>query len=221
MRGINVQTVDNFQGEENDIIILSLVRNNPENNIGFLKISNRVNVALSRARWGLFIFGNSKCLRDGVKKLKAKQANKAPGDKDNSNLTGSIWLSVLEILNKRDAIIEKLEVKCETHQTTTSVVKAEDFMNKAPEGGCSKACGLRMECGHQCQSNCHPLIKTESDPSGHEKIKCFSKCVKPMACGHDCSFKCHECKIKHKPCQTRVTKVLPCGHSISRPCGEM
>jgi len=66
---VNVQTVDNFQGEENDIIILSLVRNNPKSNIGFLKISNRVNVALSRARWGLFIFGNAACLRDGVLKL--------------------------------------------------------------------------------------------------------------------------------------------------------
>lgn len=54
--------VDNYQGEENDIILLSLVRSNADNNIGFLKISNRVCVALSRAREGLYIFGNSNCL---------------------------------------------------------------------------------------------------------------------------------------------------------------
>ena len=55
-------TVDNYQGEENDIIILSLVRSNAKNNIGYLKISNRVNVGLSRAKHGMFIFGNSDCL---------------------------------------------------------------------------------------------------------------------------------------------------------------
>ncbi|CDW86632.1 UNKNOWN [Stylonychia lemnae] len=47
---IKVVTVDNFQGEENDIVILSLVRSNAQNNIGYLKVSNRVCVALSRAK---------------------------------------------------------------------------------------------------------------------------------------------------------------------------
>ena len=45
---------DNYQGEENDIIILSLVRSNAEKKIGFLKIHNRICVALSRARCGPF-----------------------------------------------------------------------------------------------------------------------------------------------------------------------
>lgn len=49
---ISVKTVDNFQGEENKIILLSLVRSNIRNNIGFLKVSNRVCVALSRAKEG-------------------------------------------------------------------------------------------------------------------------------------------------------------------------
>ena len=47
---IRVSTVDGFQGEENDIIILSLVRSNSNNSIGFLKTSNRVCVGLSRAK---------------------------------------------------------------------------------------------------------------------------------------------------------------------------
>lgn len=57
-----VTVVDNFQGEENDIILLSLVRSNAENRIGFLNTENRVCVALSRARNGLFVFGNMDCL---------------------------------------------------------------------------------------------------------------------------------------------------------------
>ena len=50
---VRLTTVDNFQGEENDIILLSLVRSNKEGKIGFLKTENRVCVALSRAKVGL------------------------------------------------------------------------------------------------------------------------------------------------------------------------
>lgn len=56
---MKVVTVDSYQGEENDIIILSLVRSGTNNKIGFLSIENRVCVALSRARQGFYIFGNS------------------------------------------------------------------------------------------------------------------------------------------------------------------
>lgn len=59
-----VMTVDSYQGEENDIVILSLVRSgqNPSDGIGFLAVDNRVCVALSRARCGLYIFGNEEHL---------------------------------------------------------------------------------------------------------------------------------------------------------------
>lgn len=50
--------MDKYQGEENEIILLSLVRSNDEGKIGFLSIENRVCVALSRAKRGLFIIGN-------------------------------------------------------------------------------------------------------------------------------------------------------------------
>jgi len=51
-------TVDRFQGQEKDIIIVSLVRNNKEHNVGFAKKPNRVNVAFSRAKKLLIIVGN-------------------------------------------------------------------------------------------------------------------------------------------------------------------
>jgi helicase required for RNAi-mediated heterochromatin assembly 1 len=59
-----VVTVDSYQGEENDIVILSLVRSRdgPSDGIGFLAVDNRVCVAFSRARRGLYIFGNSRHL---------------------------------------------------------------------------------------------------------------------------------------------------------------
>lgn len=52
LKDVKITVVDNFQGEENKIILLSLVRSNAEGNIGFLKTDNRVCVALSRAKEG-------------------------------------------------------------------------------------------------------------------------------------------------------------------------
>ena len=49
---VRICAVDNFQGEENDIILLSLVRSNKEQQIGFLAEDNRICVSLSRARKG-------------------------------------------------------------------------------------------------------------------------------------------------------------------------
>ena len=60
---IKVQTVDNYQGEENEIVIVSLVRSNNNGKIGFVNMENRINVALSRARVGLYVFGNFKCIQ--------------------------------------------------------------------------------------------------------------------------------------------------------------
>jgi superfamily I DNA and/or RNA helicase len=48
---VKVQTVDSFQGDEKDIIILSNVRCNHDGNIGFLDSDRRANVALTRARF--------------------------------------------------------------------------------------------------------------------------------------------------------------------------
>lgn len=58
IQGIKVSTVDNYQGEENEIILLSLVRSNLEGRIGFVNVQNRVCVALSRARKGFYCIGN-------------------------------------------------------------------------------------------------------------------------------------------------------------------
>ncbi len=60
MVDIKVTTVDNYQGEENDFILLSLVRSNTYGNIGFLEVNNRVCVGLSRARKGSVFFFNLK-----------------------------------------------------------------------------------------------------------------------------------------------------------------
>jgi superfamily I DNA and/or RNA helicase len=58
-KGIRISTIDSFQGQECEVIIISLVRSNPDAEIGFLKDYRRMNVAITRAKERLYIIGDS------------------------------------------------------------------------------------------------------------------------------------------------------------------
>lgn len=95
-----VSTVDAYQGEENEIILLSLVRNNRNGDIGFLNVENRVCVALSRARRGLYLFGNDQLLLDVRSKL---------------------WTEVLGLLYKRGQVGDSMPCVCTRHSKLTLI----------------------------------------------------------------------------------------------------
>jgi ATP-dependent RNA/DNA helicase IGHMBP2 len=59
---ISINTIDSFQGQERDIVYLSMTRSNPEGAIGFLSDTRRMNVAMTRARKKLVIIGDSATL---------------------------------------------------------------------------------------------------------------------------------------------------------------
>ena len=59
LQAININTIDSFQGQERDVIYISLARSNPDNTIGFLSEIRRMNVAMTRARKKLVVIGDS------------------------------------------------------------------------------------------------------------------------------------------------------------------
>lgn len=173
---IKIISVDNFQGEENEIIIFSAVRCNNENRIGFCRVENRVNVALSRAKKGLFMFGNEECLRQGCK-------NKSYFDET------EIWDNIFDYLHENKFIGDSLYLCCENHPDNMILVKTPDeFETKCPEGGCTLVCNKLMECGHRCKHSCH---------SGDCESKgCLETCNRVIEkCGHRCVKKCGEVYI--------------------------
>jgi superfamily I DNA and/or RNA helicase len=67
LQRLSVGTVDSFQGDENDVIIFDITRDNLKGAIGFMKDARRLNVAVSRARKKLIVVGNRKSLGNHVK----------------------------------------------------------------------------------------------------------------------------------------------------------
>jgi helicase required for RNAi-mediated heterochromatin assembly 1 len=168
---VSAKTVDNFQGEENKIILLSLVRSNKRGSIGFLQISNRVCVALSRARYGMYIFGNAKCLQEAAYK-KMKQRNMSL--KSNINKNEDLWIRILKVLLNNNNLSDCLPLKCVTHGNVSEIKTQKDFELRS-EGGCLELCQTRMQCGHSCQKKCHPIKKSDEDPTGHKMVICEKK----------------------------------------------
>jgi superfamily I DNA and/or RNA helicase len=115
---LRIGTVDNFQGEEAKIIIVSLVRSNSEKKVGFLRTTNRINVLLSRAQHGMYLIGNTGTY---------------------SNVP--MWSQILGMLRADGSVGEAFELCCPRHTETEILVsKPEDFAILSPDGGCRKPC---------------------------------------------------------------------------------
>ena len=59
---LSINTIDSFQGQERDVVYISLTRSNADNKIGFLSEIRRMNVAMTRARKKLVVIGDSSTL---------------------------------------------------------------------------------------------------------------------------------------------------------------
>ena len=187
---LRVATVDNFQGEEAKIIIVSLVRSNDQGKVGFLRTTNRINVLLSRAQHGMYLVGNIE-----------------------TYASIPMWHKVTNMLRASNAVGDRLGLRCPKHpDKILEVQEPEDFSHFSPEGGCQEACTERLtECGHQCQARCHStamhnVFRCER-PCQRRHEPCNHPCQK-ATCGEDCG----KCMIKINNVQ------LPCGHVKNDVC---
>ncbi|CAG0916689.1 unnamed protein product [Notodromas monacha] len=192
-REVRITLVDNYQGEENDIILLSLVRSNLDGNIGFLRTDNRVNVALSRAKQGLFIVGNMDILSAG----------------------SGLWMKIKNVLEKDKQIGRALILRCQIHpDQVASVFKPSDF---PISGGCTRICnGIINACGHLCERLCHVIDKEHKTGETRCRRPCERKCdaLERHACKSICGKPC-------PPCNEKVERMLvPCKHLREMKCCE-
>jgi len=221
-KAVRLATVDNFQGEEASIIVISLVRSNSENKAGFLRIENRINVLLSRAQHGMYIIGNA-------------------------NTAGSVdmWAKVLRILKEGGNFGTALELQCPRHPDRPLLVSEPDhFAQLCPDGGCNLPCDTRLKCGHKCLGRCHSdllhgIFKC-MEPCPRQRKECDHACPLPcgtpcvpkclvqldglditLACGHRAtSAKCWEAQDPATiVCHVSTEKTVPgCGHFAKVPC---
>lgn len=221
LSGVRVEDVDNYQGEENEIVILSTVRGNKCGELGHISNRNRICVAMSRAKKGLYIVGNSTTI------LKSKHS-----------LWNKIYLNFLQV----NQISESLVLKCQNHPDEETAVKQATDFEKCPNGGCTKQCQKVLSCSHKCNRLCH------LDDPKHTNLMCKEKCLKKCENNHNCKklcmeecgecteiverthpdchhtvkMKCYE-SVKNKSeykCTFEVFEILPCGHECKRQCFE-
>ena len=194
MVDIKIIPIDSYQGEENDIILLSLVRSEQP---GFVTRENRICVAMSRARHGLYVIGNFSQLFERTSKL---------------------WKSLINCMKQREQFANYLPVVCHRHTNKlTKVYRPEDF-DFVSHGGCSLPCLTRLPCKHVCPCKCHPDPKNDF----HKRIQCEEQCPRQCDQGHRCTKKCYECTRTYHgcgACEVIVEKIVPsCGHRQDVPC---
>eukprot|EP01050_Picozoa_sp_SAG11_P003357 SAG11_NODE_188_length_13029_cov_3.652514_5_plen_2762_part_00 len=191
LREVRVATVDNFQGEQSDIMLISLVRSNRAGDIGFLSSKERVNVMLSRARHGQIIIGNLDTFTN---------CRKAAGRQ--------LWTTIQSLLEEEGQIFSHFPALCPTHGTVTEITDAEDFANRCPNGGCNQICVHEFECGHKCDHMCHPH-------QGHDTIKCSVFVKDKCSEGHTVIKKCGG---DAPLCKHIISWRCPLNHVSSGPC---
>ena len=196
---IRCATVDNFQGEESDIVIASLVRSNTQGNIGFLSEPERVNVLISRARFGLILIGDANVLQR-ARNVRGRQ----------------LWSKLIGLLDHPPYV--GVPTKCSTHGKFAVCATAKDFLSQCPDGGCDIPCkevvtSCTASPQHLCQRKCHPL----------------SESVHKAPCKAEVSYKCDRnlhvlkrpCSGSPSPCNIVTETKCPRGHPTQRRCLEL
>ncbi|KZV73611.1 hypothetical protein PENSPDRAFT_732801 [Peniophora sp. CONT] len=166
-KSIRLATIDNYQGEESNIVIVSLVRSNSSHDIGFMSSPERLNVLLSRARNALIMIGNP----DTFKKSRSGK---------------TLYSRFFSFLKEDGHFYDGLPTRCTRHPDQSADLSAPaHFGQHAPEGGCLKPCDELLSCGlHACPHKCHL--------DDHSQIKCQRAMSDRCQDGHRRTWSCYQ-----------------------------
>jgi len=216
-----ISTVDQFQWDEEDIIICSLVVDE-NSRTAFVKLVNRMVVLLSRARLGMYILGNTAYFEQhGIPQhwrntLKLLQE---PNSNDSSGI--AVEQNGLYVGSRSG---HKILLCCPVHR---SIQKLATTAVELRTGFCTETCGALLQCGHPCSLPCHWPQMThnkrctanlDSPCTRHTgKIPCHrayqhSKGAPPVTA--------HDSILEFYQCPHVVDLVLTCGHVVRNPCWE-
>eukprot|EP00798_Chlamydomonas_sp_ICE-L_P026391 gene26391-17485_t len=192
MDDVGCSTVDQFQGDENEVIILCLVRCDEieSRKLGFLGTVNRMIVATSRQKRALIIIGSPRCFGMHPE-----------------------WNKLITSMKGADAVGgagqlgEALPLRCPRHpHKLLSVPDSRCF----PASGVGEGCQMSLACGHTCQLKCHSLSQA------HGFCKKMVTHVHEL-CGHVFDYQCHAIPTD---CPQKLLITLDCGHFLTTICGS-
>ena len=200
---ICIKTIDEYQGDENNIVIISLTRSNENRNIGFLQEVERRCVAQSRAKCGLYFIGNADMFRQ--------------------NKTWKFITAKMEAMN---LISKKLPICCFRHPSYRREVMQKENLEKAnandtnelmyyvqtKDNWCKAICNVLFDCQieeHRCKELCTPR---------HDDSKCMMDVsfIFPV-CKHKTTKKCYV-KDESMRCFVNLRNKLDCGHEKTAYC---
>ena len=213
-QSVKIHTIDMYQGDENDFVIVSLVRSNHDKKIGFLAEMNRRCVAQSRARCGVYFIGNADMF-DGHQ----------------------TWSPLMKKLHEMECVGDELQLVCKEHPDDPpfAVGSSESLTLRS---FCRVPCGKEMSCGeHECEelcqpphlhNPCHVKFNFTHSGCGHKGVRLCETSESDVTCRADVEFVFKKCQHpgkrmcwqneSSKECYTQVTIELKCGHSIQKQC---
>ena len=169
LNGVTFSSIDRYQGSENDVVIISLVRSNAECKVGFLQEPARRVVAQSRARLGMYVVGDGKTFE------------KSPH-----------WSRLTANLEGRGRRGTGIPLCCPAHKSCVREISWKEASSVIECGVCQQPCGQLMSCGiHVCKRRCHG-----TGGGGIDKLHmiCHEK-VQDVCCGaekHAITRKCYQ-----------------------------
>lgn len=229
-----LSTVDRFQGDEADVVIISLVIDG-ESRTPFLELRNRFIVLASRARIGMYIIGNVAYFEGKISGrgdnskiqhwIETFQRLAEPGNQDTN--PDSVEEDVQSLMYLKSRIGPELPLCCPLHRK--SHLEASSSL-QLKLNFCKHVCDHVLQCSHQCGLNCHfsslnfhnpkCQIKLLSPCKEHPSILHCYKVYKNYSKFHCSTPGTIDTVLPLYKCEVMVSLSLPCSHEITVTCAE-